>query len=83
MYFADLVGVTMGPLVVTAVDLHDGPVIRCPVCFERYALQQDWLGREMNCPASACHARLRVNPFVVRRPGRMSRIGAWLRSRPN
>jgi hypothetical protein len=57
----------VGPVVVTAVDLGNGPAVRCPVCFERHPLQQAWLGREMDCPGRTCHASLRVNPFVVRR----------------
>jgi hypothetical protein len=51
--------------VVTAVDLGEGPAVSCPVCRQRHPLRQDWLGREMDCPESACHARLRVNPFIV------------------
>jgi hypothetical protein len=67
LYLVDLVGITLDPLVVTAVDLGIGPAVRCPVCFERHALQESWLGREMDCPRSACHARLRVNPFIAGR----------------
>ena len=70
VYLVDLVGITMGPLVVTAVDLGDGPAVRCPVCRERHPLQEAWLGRELDCPGSACTARWRVNPFVVRRSHR-------------
>jgi WD40 repeat protein len=66
-YLADLLGVTVGSLVVTAVDLGDGPSIRCPVCRELRPLKQAQLGREMDCPGDACRARLKVNPFVVRR----------------
>jgi WD40 repeat protein len=75
VYLVDLVGITLGPLVVTAVDLGDGPAVRCPVCSERHPLEESWLGREMDCPGRACDARLRVNPFVARRaPG-----SSWLR----
>ena len=66
-YLVELVGISLGPLVVTAVDFGNGPSVRCPACFKRHPLQQAWLGRELDCPGSACHARLRVNPFVVRR----------------
>ena len=68
VYLADVVGIPMGPLPVTAVDLGNGPVVRCPVCEERSPLREAWLGREMICPRSVCQTRLRVNPFVVRLP---------------
>jgi len=61
----DFVGVALGPLVVTAVDLGNGPAVRCPVCFETHPLQEAWLGQELDCPGRACHARLRVNPFIA------------------
>jgi len=65
VYLIDLVGITMGSLVVTAVDLGNGPTVRCPVCLAPHPLQNAWLGRELDCPGSTCHARLRVNPFIV------------------
>jgi hypothetical protein len=52
---------------VTAVDLGNGSAVRCPVCFEPHPLLKAWLGRELECPGSGCHARLRVNPLVGRR----------------
>jgi hypothetical protein len=67
VYLVDLVGITVGPLVVTAVDLGNGPSVRCPVCRERHPLQEAWLGRELDCPRSMCAARLRVNLFIVGR----------------
>jgi WD40 repeat protein len=67
VYLVDVVGITLGPLVVTAVELGNGPEVCCPVCHERHPLQEAWLGREMDCPGSTCTARWRVNPFVVRR----------------
>jgi len=68
VYLVDLVGITLGPLVVTAVDLGNGLAVRCPVCCERHPLKEAWLGRVIDCPRITCHARLRVNPFVVRCP---------------
>jgi hypothetical protein len=66
-YLLDLVGIPLGPLVVTAVDLGDGPVVRCPVCLDRLPLRENWLGQEISCPQADCDASLRVNPFVARR----------------
>jgi WD40 repeat protein len=68
VYLVELVGITLGPLVVTAVDLGDGPAVRCPACLERHPLKEAWLGRELNCPGNACNARLRVNPFIAGEP---------------
>ncbi|MGD8238998.1 MAG: hypothetical protein PVH68_10630, partial [Armatimonadota bacterium] len=68
VYLVDLVGIRMGPLVVTAVDLGDGRAVRCPACLERHPLQQAWLGQELECPGRDCRARLRVNPFVAGPP---------------
>jgi WD40 repeat protein len=69
IYFVDILGVALSPIVVTATHLGDGPALRCPVCFERYPLQNAWLGREISCPGRECDARLQVSPFVARRPG--------------
>ena len=76
VYLGDLVGITLGPLVVTAMGLDNSLAIRCPVCRERHPLQEAWLGREMSCPRKACTARWRVNPFVVRQG---PTAGSWLR----
>ena len=67
LYLVDVHGVGQGRIVITAVDLGNGPAVRCPVCRERHPLQEAWLGREIDCPTQGCTARLRVNPFVVRR----------------
>jgi WD40 repeat protein len=66
LYLVDLVEISVGPLVVTAVDPGNAPSIRCPVCRERHPVQDAWLGRELGCPTDGCGARLWVNPFVVR-----------------
>ncbi|MGH2556167.1 MAG: AAA family ATPase, partial [Actinomycetota bacterium] len=52
-------------IIVTAVDLGDGLVIRCPHCNEVHPFQPEWKGREIVCPGPACGGPLRVNPFVV------------------
>jgi hypothetical protein len=67
VYLVDLVGITLGPLEVTAIDLGNGPAVSCPACLKRHALQETWLGRELECPGTACNARLRVNPFIAGR----------------
>ena len=77
VYLVDLVGISLGPIVVTAVDLGDGPTVRCPVCFEGHPLEEIWLGRELDCPGSACGARLRVNAFIAGQ--RAPTAGSWIR----
>ena len=51
------------PLVVTAVDLGEGLVVRCPWCNGAAPLEQGWRGETIACPA--CAGPLKVNPFVV------------------
>lgn len=72
LYLIDPVGIALGPIVVTAVDLGGGPAVRCPVSLERHPLQEPWLGLELDCPGRACHARSRVGQFIAGRsvPGR-------------
>jgi hypothetical protein len=57
------------PLIVTAVDLGKGLVIRCPWCNTMHAVtregRRDWVGREIACPNTGCGGPLKVNPFVV------------------
>jgi hypothetical protein len=64
-------------LIVTAVDLGEGLVLRCPHCntvhpFGRRCEAcgvvhriEDWRGHEVSCPNPACSGPLRVNDFVV------------------
>ena len=61
-------GPTREPLIVTAVDLGSGYVIRCPWCTGLVPFRDEWLGQQMPCPAEHCGAPWKVNPFVSRRP---------------
>jgi WD40 repeat protein len=70
VYFIDPVGITYEPIIVTAVDLGAGPVVRCPACFEQLPLGEGWLGQVIDCPRPGCEGRMRVNPFIVARPHR-------------
>jgi len=65
VYPVDLVGIDYGPLVVTAVDLGEGPMVRCPDCRGTYPLQADWLGRSIPCCREGCAAALRINRHVA------------------
>jgi hypothetical protein len=59
------------PLIVTAVDLGDGLVVRCPWCNAQHPLteerREEWLGEEIACPNEDCEGPLKVNPFAVER----------------
>ncbi len=59
---------TRRPLIVTPVDFGSGHVIRCPWCNAVVAFREEWLGRDMPCPAERCGAPWKVNPFVCQRP---------------
>jgi hypothetical protein len=66
VYLIDLVGIEYGPIVVTAVDRGEGPVVRCPSCRREHPLDESLLGTVFDCPTATCDLRLRVNPFVLR-----------------
>jgi len=54
-------------IIVTAVDLGHGPEIRCPHCGRMIRWQEDYRGREIECPLTGpdCRGPLKVNLFVV------------------
>jgi hypothetical protein len=57
------------PIIVTATDFGDGLVIRCPFCNRSTPFNSEWLGQKITCPQEGCDGPLKVNPFVVERPG--------------
>jgi hypothetical protein len=65
LYRMELKGIDYAPLIVTAVNLGQGLVIRCPVCWVAWPLDDTWLGQVIDCPGGECAARLSVNPFVA------------------
>ena len=66
VHLAHLVGIELGPLVVTAA-VHDHELtVRCPACREAFPVDRDRLGTETACPRPACGTRLRINPLVLR-----------------
>ena len=66
VHLARLIGIDLGPLVVTAAVQGDELRVRCPACREAFAVERDHLGTETACPQPACGTRLRVNSFVLR-----------------
>ena len=65
VYLLDFAGIEYGPIVVTAVNLGDGPNVRCPACSQQLPLEENWLGKVIDCPRAGCNDRMRVNPFVT------------------
>jgi len=78
VYRMELIGTEYGPIVVTAADGDQGPVIRCPACWQEHTLQTCQLGSDIACPIPDCGFSLRVNPFVLSHARRNT---GWL-SRP-
>jgi hypothetical protein len=67
VHFARLVGLELGPLVVTADD-GSGLTVSCPACREAFEIGRESLGSESACPRPACGRRLRINAFVLGHP---------------
>jgi NACHT domain- and WD repeat-containing protein len=54
-------------IIVTVTDLGDGLKLLCPHCNQASDFEDRWKGRDIDCPR--CGGSLRVNDFLVRRPG--------------
>jgi hypothetical protein len=65
VHLARLVGIGLGPLVVTATDRGNDLTVRCPACRGSFAAERNQLGTETTCPHAACGRRLRLNPFTI------------------
>jgi hypothetical protein len=71
VHLAHLVGIALGPLVVTAVAQSRGPfrghelIVRCPACRETFPIDLAQLGTELTCANSACNRTLRLNQFTL------------------
>jgi hypothetical protein len=70
LYLLDLVGVTLGPIVTTAVVRESDLIVRCPVCRRELQITQSQLGAVFDCSQAQCNARIRANSFVLRAPVR-------------
>ena len=71
VHFARLIGLPLGPLVVTAIAESGGPLrgagltARCPACRESFPVATNQLGTELTCPNPACARALRLNQFTL------------------
>jgi DNA-binding beta-propeller fold protein YncE len=82
VHFARLVGIDLGPLVVTAAVRDHALMARCSACGEAFTVEKDRLGIVITCPQSACGRSLRINPFVLEPlVSRRSRERGWFRRR--
>jgi hypothetical protein len=54
-------------LIVTAVDLGEGLVVRCPGCNTAHPFRKEWQDQDITCPTPGCGGLLKVNPFIVER----------------
>ena len=61
----EVVGIELGPIVVTATFDNREITVQCPACQHRFPIQKGSLGGETSCPQAGCSTRLRINPFVI------------------
>jgi hypothetical protein len=60
-----VVGISYGPIIVTAHERSGTLTVRCPACFEWHPIERGQLGQIITCPSPGCETRLRINPFVL------------------
>jgi len=65
VHLARLVGIQLGPLLVTAAIRGHELAVRCPACRETFPVQRDRLGAETTCPRPVCGTRLRINTSLL------------------
>ena len=70
VYIVELMGTAYGPIIVTAVELGKGAVMRCPACLQRLPLKKAWLGQVISCPKPGCEGHMKVNLFIAGQPRR-------------
>ncbi len=71
VHLARVIGIDLGPLVVTAAVRSRGlfrgseQTARCPACRQAFPVARGQLGTETACPNLACGRSLRLNPFTL------------------
>jgi WD40 repeat protein len=60
-----LIGLEYGPIVVTARNAGQGPVVRCPACWCDHPVGYTDLGSVTPCPTPGCELEPRINPSVI------------------
>ena len=65
LYLVDLVGIELGPIIVTAFDDGGQLTVQCPACRVEMPVDEGQLGELLSCQTPDCDTRLRLNPFVM------------------
>ena len=65
LFILDLVGISYGPIVSTAIRDNRGLMVRCPACLHQLQISENQLGSEVTCPTEGCGLQLKINPFVI------------------
>jgi hypothetical protein len=55
------------PLILAALETSKGLVVYCPVCNKVSPIKKEVLDKVIACPQESCGARLKINPFTVKR----------------
>jgi WD domain, G-beta repeat len=66
LYRAEVVGISTGPVAVTAIRHGARLLVRCPACQASHPIDRTRLGSEMTCPAAGCGLRLQINLVALR-----------------
>jgi hypothetical protein len=66
VYILELVGISYGPIIVTAVNRERKLEVRCPACQKEHVINEEQLGKQMTCPTPGCGFRLKLNPFTIK-----------------
>jgi hypothetical protein len=65
LYVIDMVGIELGPLIITAVDAAGQLTLQCPACSRQIPLKRGQLGELVGCQSPGCETLLRANPFTL------------------
>ncbi len=61
----ECIGLTYGPVILTAVEEDNKLMIRCPACQQDHPIMKSQLGSEITCPAPDCNLKIKLNPFSI------------------
>jgi len=65
LYRIEVVGIELGPIVVTATERGSQLMVRCPACQSDHPVERAGLGSDLTCSTQGCGLNLRVNTFVL------------------
>jgi hypothetical protein len=76
LYRVEVVGIELGPIVVTATERGPELMVRCPACQSDHPVERAGIGSDLTCSTQGCNTRLRINSFVIQQP--VQRKRNWL-----